>query len=176
MTTPAVPSFPAGYKPSDADFNGWWYSQAAFFASGKPCLRARQTGTTTTLPTSGAVTQIHYDTIDEDVYGGWNGSTFTWLAPISGWYQVNVLIFAGGFSALNMIRPCATSGSYNYNLASTLPPTGHNGGVRGSFPVYLTGGQDSVGGAAALLTASVAVSTTTTAGQLSALDVMWIST
>jgi hypothetical protein len=175
MTTPPAPTLPVfkpGYMPSDADLNTWWYDNA-WFLSTRVVFRARQISTAQSIPYGAQDTPIQFDTIDEDPYGGWNPANYRWQAPVSGWYQVNVLAFLSGLVSGASVTPQILTGAYIYNVAQNLPSTGHNGGARGTFAVYMTGGSDSVAGAVTVT--NTGVTTSILSGQRSAMEITWLS-
>jgi hypothetical protein len=172
---PVVPVFPAGYQPVQADFTRWWYSVLGFFQN-KPVFRAVQAASTTPIPTGGVLTQIGYDTVLEDPYQGWNTvQPGAWSPPAgySGWYQVTVTLYTQDLPSGADIR-ALVGGTYTQDLGTTPGPTGHFAGVEGQFVIYLIGGQDFVYGAAELF-ASSSVSTADAAGQMSSMEVLWLS-
>lgn len=178
MTTwpaPSVPVFSAGYGPSQADFDNWWYNVAGFLQN-RVVFRATQTTTATSLPDSGASTVIHFDDVLEDPYSGWDGSTYMWTPPAgySGWYQVTLLVRTAEVAANVNLRPIL-AGTYGQALATAMGADTSGAGVSGTFTVYLVGGQDTIGGACELLNSGSAVNTSLTSGQRSALELVWLS-
>jgi hypothetical protein len=174
---PSVPGFPAGFGPQATDFGTWVFRNFAFFQNGV-VLRASQATTATTLPDTAVSTKIAYDSILEDPYSGWNASTHLWTPPAgySGWYQVTVTIRTATLADLVNLQP-ALAGTWTYGLG-ILQAQGAGtpgGGASGTFTVYLTGGQDTVGGACGLYNSGSNVSTSLTAGQQSALEIVWVS-
>jgi hypothetical protein len=171
---PAVPSFPAGYGPQALDFYNWWYQTAGFLQT-RVVLRASQTVSATSLPDSGAATTIEFDTIAEDPYSGWDSGTFLWTPPAgySGWYQATLCVRTATVAGDVDVR-ALLAGTYNINLSTVMGSTS-GAGVEGTFPVYLVGGQDTIGGAAELLNSGAAVNTNLTAGQQSTFELVWIS-
>ena len=177
MTTysaPSVPVFPAGYGPGAGDFNTWWYQTAAFLGT-RVVFRASQTTTATSLPDSGAATTIGFDTVAEDPYAGWDSGTYLWTPPAgySGWYQATVLVRTADVAANVDLRPLL-AGTYAYQLSCVMGAT-FGAGASGTYIVYLVGGQDTIGGACQLLNSGAAVDTSLTAGQQSALELVFIS-
>jgi hypothetical protein len=172
---PTVPAFPAGYQPTQADFTGWWVTNLGFFQQ-KPVFRARQATAATLLPPGGTVETIAIDTVDEDPAGGWDPVGHAWTPPdgYSGWYQVTITVYIQTLASGDAVRPML-GGTWAYDLATVQGPTAHAAGAEGQFTVYLIGGHDTVQAAAALLNASTGVSTSTTAGQQSSIEILWIS-
>lgn len=178
MTTwpaPSVPVFPAGYGPTQTDLDNWWYNVAGFLQQGV-VFRASQTSAATSLPDSGASTLIHFDTVAEDPYSGWDDSTYLWTPPAgySGWYQATLLVRTAEVGADVDLRPLL-AGTYGQALATAQGTTGFGAGVSGTYAVYLVGGQDTIGGACELLNSSANVDTSTTAGQVSTFELVWLS-
>lgn len=173
-STPSVPVFPAGFGPEATDFGTWIYQTFAFLQT-RVVFRASQTTTATSLPDSGAATTIHFDTVAEDPYSGWDDSTYLWTPPAgySGWYQATLCVRTADVGTDVDLR-ALLAGTYDYSLSTVMTaPTG--GGVEGTFIVYLVGGQDTIGGAAELLFSGSAVDTSLTAGQQSTFELIWVS-
>jgi hypothetical protein len=172
---PSVPVFNAGYGPQATDFNTWWM-QTAGFLSTRVVLRVAQETAATSLPDSGAATLIHYDTVLEDPYDGWDGSTYLWTPPAgySGFYQATLTIRTDGVANLVALRP-VLAGTFSYTLACVQGQSNAGAGVCATFTTYLVGGQDTIGGACELLNSGAAVNTDITAGQNSTLELVWIS-
>ena len=178
MTTwpaPSVPVFPAGYGPTQTDLDNWWYNVAGFLQTGV-VFRASQTTTATSLPDSGAATTIGFDTVLEDPYSGWDGSTFLWTPPAgySGWYQATLTVRTVEVAANVNLRPLL-AGTYGQALATAMGADTSGAGVSGTFIVYLVGGQDTIGGACELLNSGSAKNTSLTSGQQSTLELVWVS-
>ena len=180
MTTwppPFVPVFPAGHGPLASDFDTWWFENASFLQN-RVVFRAAQTTTATTLPDSGAVTTIGYDDVLEDPYSGWDSGTFEWGPPsgYSGWYQVTVTLRTANVADLVDLRAGLT-GEFTGQLTCVQGQsvTSTTSGVCATFGLYLTGGQDSVGGAGQILNSGAAAETSLTAGQNSTLEIIWVS-
>lgn len=181
MTTfppPVVPVFQPGFCPQQADFTSLWQNTAAFFQN-RVVARVSQTTTPTTLPSSGALTVIGFDTVLEDPYSGWTGSpSFQWGPPAgySGWYQVTITVRTGFATSVDLYVYLNTPA-----LGASAPVTGAqlasnvSAGASGTFTTYLVGGQDAVQGAARLQNSSANVGTSLTAGQQSTLEVVWLS-
>lgn len=177
MTTfppPTVPVFPAGYQPQQADFTAWWYDNLGFFQT-KVVLRARQATAATSLPASGAITPIVYDTIDEDPFAGWSVSQNGWIPPAgySGWYQVTITLFTNPVPTGAAIR-ALIGGSNSFDLATNPASSVHTGGAEGQSTVYLIGGQDLVRGSGSLLNSASAVTTSILGGQQSSMEIVWL--
>jgi hypothetical protein len=161
--------------PQQADFLAWWYYNAAFHQN-RVVARLRQASAATSLPSSAGITTIGFDTVDEDPYGGWNSGTHLWQPPAgySGWYQVTLTVRIVSPAALVDLRP-ALVGSATYNLTTVESQSGAGGGASATFAVYLTGGQDTVGGAAQLINSGAAVNTSLVAGQQSGMEIVYLA-
>ncbi len=130
MTTwpPAtIPVFPDGYGPYPTDFNSWIQSNLSSLTS-SVVFRGRQTAVQALA--AGAVTALNLQAIDEDPYGGWSAAgagsqaAMSWLAPVTGLYQVTVV--------------CMMASSSNWTLACSI--------VTGTFFFLREGGSSNVGG------------------------------
>jgi hypothetical protein len=83
---PALPVFPAGFAPQAPDFAGWVTATLGFQLQGV-MFRAVQANA---QALSSGGTALSFDTVLEDPYSGWNAGSNQWLAPYTGWYQVDV--------------------------------------------------------------------------------------
>lgn len=178
MTTwaaPSVPVFPAGYGPAQSDLDTWIYQTFGFLQT-RVVFRASQTATATSLPDTGAAATIQFDTVAEDPYSGWDGSTHLWTPPegYSGWYQATLLVRTVTLADNVDLRPLL-AGTYGYQLSCVMGASAYGAGASGTFIVYLVGGQDAIGGACELLNSGSAVNTSLTSGQQSALELVWLS-
>lgn len=181
MTTPApgVPDFTAGYGPQQSDFQSWWVNAAAFFQQ-RVIFRALQSTTATSIPDTGNPTTIGFDDVLEDPYSGWDDVHYTWTPPAgySGWYMVTLQVFmaaAPGGTSITLSTYVEQNGGVTlFPLASTTI-AGAAMGNGGAQYVYLTGGQDIVAGKAAIQNAAASLDTSVTAGQQSAIEIVWIS-
>lgn len=184
MTTPlpSVPVFLAGFGPQQSDWQSLWVNALAFFQQ-KVVFRATQATSATTLPSSGGVTTIAYDNIIEDPYAGWNATTHEWLAPagLSGWYQVTVTVWLAAPGALQIVLSPYVGGSAAYNAntgkalaGSVVASSSPGGAAEGTWLLWLTGGQDAVWGAGAIANSGANHATSTTAGQNSSIEVIWL--
>lgn len=178
MSTPSVPDFIAGYAPQQADFESWWVGPATFFLD-KVVARVTQQSTTTSLPDSAALTKIKFDTVDEDPYSGWNGTTFEWQAPAgySGWYLVTFRCSVTGAAdnvalALQLATTYNTDG-YLDTVVEQPVPAGASPACSSQY-VFLAGGQDSVWAEAAIVNSSSALSTVTTTGLYPTMEICWV--
>jgi hypothetical protein len=172
---PAVPVFAAGAAPTETVMDGLWYNFAGFAQTGV-VLRVSQSSAATSLPDTGAVTKIGYDTVAEDPYSGWSASSHEWTPPTgySGWYQATVTIRTVTLSNLVDLRP-ALAGTYTYNLTTVQGSSSAGAGACATFTVYLIGGQDTLGAACQLLNSGSNVNTSLTAGQQSTLEIVYLS-
>lgn len=178
MTTypaPTVPTFPAGYGPQQADFTNWWVNNALFLQT-RVVFRAAQSVSVQSIPSSGANTTLRFDNVAEDPYAGWNGSTFMWTPPAgySGWYGVTVTPQLAAGAAGNVIETHLVGTAGGFTVASSQMSASHASGEEGTFPVYMVGGQDTIGGAVALLNATVAINTSIAAGTQSSMEIVWL--
>lgn len=89
-----IPFFPAGYGPSPGDMGGW--IQGSFSAAAQPTL-FRGLQTIAQALTGSAVNPLSIDDVLEDPTGGWSQVSvpgvqpaFSWLAPLTGWYEVTL--------------------------------------------------------------------------------------
>lgn len=173
-TAPAVPVFPAGYAPLPADFGTW--VQAPFtFLTTKVMFRAEHHGVLALTPAG--FTQVVYDTILEDPYGGWNSGSGTWTCPAgcSGLYEVTMTAFsANPGTATDVIQPVLYVDGNRYSqMAQGWGVNGHASGASGMTPAALVGGADSLAG---YIFSEAGVNTTGTAGQYPTFEACWIST
>lgn len=170
---PSLPGYNAGFGPQQGDMNSIFTSPLSFWQQ-RTVFRAAQLTTTTTLPSSGVLTTIGYDTIFEDPYQGWSTSTQSWTAPYTGWYHVTCSVSTGAASTntlltveVNSPAPPSLSGS----TCLVLPTTG--GIAQGELYVLLVGGQDTVNIQALLTGAGSNVSTSNSPG--STVEIMWVA-
>lgn len=175
---PAVPHIPAGWNPVQADFD-LWVTGSFSFLSQAPCLRVQLAGGQSL--TGGAFNVVHYDTVLEDPYGGWSavatGSqpAFSWLCPAGcgGWYDVSLEAFTGnqGSTAAQVITALLLNGSLWQYGSADWAVNGSNSGSSGAAQVPLLPG-DYVQG---LIRPTVSVAVPTTAGQIPAMELTWVS-
>lgn len=175
---PAVPGIPAGWSPVQADFDFWVTGPFSYLA--QPAVLRVHRAAAQSL-TGGVHNLLQYDTVDEDPYGGWSAVTtgsqpaYSWLCPagVSGQFEATVTAFTGNQGAstdvvvtilyLNGAQWSVASGDWAVN--------GGDSGSSGTVQVPLLPG-DYV---QVYVFASASVSTPTTAGQLSALELAWVS-
>jgi hypothetical protein len=174
-----VPVFAAGYDPQQADFTTWWQQPALFFQYGI-VARVSQTLSTTTLPSSGNVTTIGFDTVLEDPYSGFNSTTAAWTPPMgySGWYQVTLTVFTSAPVANLVTLQPQLGGASTYARLQAIEgssSTSRPAGCSAAFGVYLFGGASSVNGQCRLLNASVNSTTGTVAGVNSTMEITWLT-
>jgi hypothetical protein len=175
---PAVPLFLAGYGPQQGDMQALWADPARFYQN-RVVFRALQTQALTFLPASGAEEFIHFDTILEDPYGGWNVINPTWFPPFPGWYQVTVTVWMTGPTVTNIALyvyvDSAPAGNPTEGLGITvtnLPAAG--GAGEAVWAVYLGPG-DSVAAVAAVTGTTGGLNTSLVAGQQSSMEILWLS-
>lgn len=169
LQPPTIPTFPAGYAPTPADFTGWAQNPFSFLAA-KTVLRVRQT---TAQAMTGSYSIVQFDTVDEDTYGGWSGSPYYFYnAVVSGWYFTVVTV---AFAA----APANTAGIAAVNTAGTLVEGGEvplatdaPGMVSTTNLSYLVGGVDYLQANAACPGGSINTSVAT--GMQSTMEIMWV--
>lgn len=81
---PQVNDWAAAYIPTYEDLNTYVYDAFTFLTS-PPRLRVTQNATQSINP-GGQV--IYYQNVTEDNYSGWNSVTYTYVAPVSGWWGI----------------------------------------------------------------------------------------
>lgn len=171
-TDPVAPDFIAGYGPLPADFNAWVQAPFTFLTS-KVVFRAQMQGGTSL---SAGSTQVYWDTILEDPYGGWSAGAGTWTCPAgcSGWYEVTMSAWTANPGVTTDVAESILylNGSIYSEMSASWGVDGHATGTSGSVPVSLYGGQDSISG---WIYSSAAVSTPTVNGQWPTIEVVWIS-
>ena len=170
---PGVPGVPAGWGPLPADFTTW-VTDPFSFTSQMPVFRAHRAAAQSL--SGGVYNVLQLDTVDEDPYSGWNAGSHLWTCPAgcAGWYEATLT----GFTASQ------GSGTTNVNVAAIVlngtlwsvgpgdwAPASAPGGDNGSAQVPLIDG-DTV---QVWVFASQNVSTPTTAGQLPAMELAWLS-
>ena len=170
---PPLPIFPAGYGPGQADFGGWVQNSFGYL-TGQIVFRAEQR-TSQSIPAT-TFTPISFDTVLEDLFGGWTATPSgpqpgnSWLAPYTGWYRI---IFR--FSTAGAVRwtdaAVAVSGGFpQIEAAAKLTPTAQPGGANCSVIVPMIGGTDYAQGLAwASTTASTNVGN---AGVVSSIEII----
>lgn len=85
---PQINDWAVSYTPTATDFN--LYIRDAFnFLASPPVLRVEQTSAQSI---NGNGTVIAYQSVLEDNYSGWNSGTYTYVAPVSGWYAITALV------------------------------------------------------------------------------------
>ena len=144
---PALPVFPAGYGPQQADFGNW--VQASFgYVTGLAVFRAQQTIAQSISATT--YTVIEYDTILEDNFGGWSAvptssqPANSWLAPFTGWFRVTFRTStAAGSTWLDGVVS-VSAGAVELETTGVLGPSAQPGGAGGSVIVPMIGGTDYV--------------------------------
>lgn len=181
--SPVVPTFLAGFAPQSTDFTNYWYNTALFLQN-KIVFRASQTTTATTLPSTGIATLIAYDTVLEDPYSGWNGSTHVWTPPsgYTGWFWVSSTLRTATLqnnvgiglqvNINNQFSPFIPLGQGFVQIMGASTGTA---GCSGGELVYLVGGLSGVSISGFTDSSTVNVSTTLTAGQQSTLEIMWLT-
>lgn len=177
---PPVPQIPAGWKPVQADMD-LWVTNSFSFLSKAPVFRA-QLSTAQAL-TGGAFNVQHFDTVAlEDPYGGWSAAgsgsqpAMSWLCPAGcgGWYEATLTAQCasqGSGTANQIVAAIALNGAlWGYasdDWAVASAPAGSNGPVQ--VPM-LPGDYVQM-----WVFVTQSVSTPTTAGELPAIELAWVS-
>jgi len=144
------------------------------FCSQKVMFRAEQ-HTAQTL-TAASYTQVHFDTITEDPYGGWDGTNFWWLCPAGceGWYEVTLVASAANV-ATNTAQVQAVlflTGTKYVTMSADWGCNGSSSLAAGSATVYLAGGSDNIAG---YVFSTTGTTTSSTAGQYCTMQAVWVS-
>lgn len=176
---PAVPGIPAGTFPVQADFTTWVTTPFTYLA--QPVVFRGHRAAAQSL-TGGAYQLIDLDTVDEDPYGGWSGvatgsqPAFSWLCPAggAGWYEATLSVFSAsqGGTTDQILTTLWLNGSLWQYASDDWAPNAGDGGSNGAAQVPLLPGDYVQFWAFA----TVSVSTPTTAGQLPAMELAWVST
>lgn len=177
---PAVPQVPAGWKPVQADLDLWVTDSFSFLS--QPANFRAQRAAAQSL-TGGGYSLLQLDTVLEDPYSGWSATAtatqpaWSWLCPAGcgGWYEATLSAFTasqGSGTANVVLAALALNGIlWQYGAddwAVASAPSGSSGPVQ----VPLLPG-DYV---QAWVFATASVSTPTTAGELPAMELAWVST
>jgi hypothetical protein len=145
---PAIPAFPAGYGPAPGDFDTWVQAPLTWLTYGTVFRAELENGQPVT---AGTYTVIQWDTILEDPYAGWNGSSFSWLAPLTGWYEITVTVQYSVTSA-QVAAAVRLSGVYSatYQLSEYTAggAAGMWGGTSGAIVLPMVAGTDFIQGIA----------------------------
>ena len=169
---PAVPAVAAGWGPLPADFTTWVTNPFSYLA--QPVVFRAHRAAAQSL-TGGAYNILALDTVDEDPYGGWSSGTHAWTCPAgcSGWYEATLSGFLnsqGGTSDQNVAVIALNGALWSVGPDDWAPSSGDSG-ANGSVQVPLLAG-DTV---QMWVFTTVSVSTPTTAGQLPAMELAWVS-
>jgi hypothetical protein len=171
-TDAVAPNFIAGYAPEQSDFNSWIQAPFSFLTT-KVVFRARMT---TAVSLSAGFTQIPYNSILEDPYGGWSPGAGTWTCPAGcgGWYSVTLTAWSNnpGTNTDLLEAVLYLNGAIYSETTAEWGVNGHASGTSGSVIVALYGGQDAISG---YVYSSAAVSTPITAGQYNTIEAVQIS-
>jgi hypothetical protein len=179
VPVPAVPAIPAGWHPVQADFNAWVNNSYPFFTQ-QPVFRATRTAAQSLTVTTYNLIQL--DTVAEDPYSGWSsvatGSqpAYSWLCPdgYAGWYEATLTATTGSQGSGTGIITIPTlylNGVLWEQAGADWAPASAVSGSCGSAQVPLNAG-DYV---QFYCWPSANVSTPTTAGQLPAMELAWVS-
>jgi hypothetical protein len=164
---PPVPLFPAGYGPYPADFDGWVQSPFGFLTQDVVFRAERHASQTLT---SSANTTIDYDTVLEDPFSGWSGSSFRWTAPFTGWYLVTVTATCSTATGVIAALTGTTETLQRGNLQSMNSSL--FGGATAAQIVPLAGGSDYVYGSTFV---NVSTTTNTVNGRYSTIEITFVS-
>lgn len=95
--------------------------------------------------TSGAYTKIAFDTENFDTSSCFNTSTYRFTPNVAGYYQINLVMYGIGTSAVYLQTAVYKNGS---NISNTLAPVqqGANGSCMNSVLVYMNGSTDYIEG------------------------------
>lgn len=176
---PPVPQVPAGWGPVQADMD-LWVTNSFSFLSQPANLRASRAAAQPL--TGGSFNVVQFDTIAEDPYSGWSATTtanqpaWSWLCPAGcgGWYEASLSAQAasqGSGTTNQLVAAIALNGTVYQYGSDDWAPASAPGGSSGPVQVPMLPGdylQMWV-----LTTASV--STPTTAGELPAFELTWVS-
>lgn len=175
---PAVPGIPAGTYPVQADFTAWVTNPFSYLS--QPVVFRGHRAAAQSI-TGGVYNLLDLDTVDEDPYGGWSGVStgsqpaFSWLCPAGcgGTYEATLSAFMGpqGGTSDQVVTTLWLNGVlWQYGSVDWAPSSG-DGSSSGAAQVPLLPG-DYV---QMWVFATVSVSTPTTAGQLPAMELAWVS-
>lgn len=179
LPAPPVPQVPAGWRPDQADMDLWVTDSFGFLAQA-PVFRG-QLAAAQAL-TGGSFNVQHLDTIAEDPYGGWSATAtgsqpaMSWQCPAGagGWYEATLTAQCasqGAGTANQLVATLALNGAlWMYGAddwAVASAPSGSNGPVQ--VPM-LPGDYVQM-----WVFTSASVSTPTTAGELPAMELAWVS-
>jgi hypothetical protein len=155
-----------------ADLTAWVTTPFSFLAS-PVVFRGQLQGSASW---SAAFNLVQLDTVLEDPWSGWNGSTFAWTCPAgcSGWYEVTLdaLCTNGANSTAQLPCELYLNGARYAAASSGWMVNGHGTGSCGQVLLPMQPG-DSV---QFWVEPSVAVSAPATAGQYPAMEIAWLST
>lgn len=176
---PPVPQVPAGWNPVQADFD-LWVTDSFSFLSQAPVFRAQHAGGQSL--TGGSFNLQHFDTVAEDPYGGWSavatGSqpAWSWLCPAGcgGWYEASLsaqCASQGAGTTNQLVAAMALNGSLWQYGTNDWAPASAPSGSSGPVQVPMQPG-DYV---QMWVFVNASASTPTTAGQLPAMELAWVS-
>lgn len=168
LPIPSPPVFPAGYGPVTSDFTGWVTNSLGFCTRGV-MLRAEQQ--TTQAIAANTQTIVSFDTVLEDPYGGWNAGSNSWLAPVSGWFEVTCTLVTASASG-TLTNTVFVDSATQYAASAVSVPSTNPGGACSSFWVPLIAGTDFV---QIRLNMTAATTTDSGNGQRSTLEISFVS-
>jgi hypothetical protein len=174
----AVPVFPAGYAPAQADLTAWVTGSFGFASTGV-VLRAIQQAAQSLTGGSPNTLEFGATTGDilEDLYHGWSHTATgsqpanSYLVPYTGWYEVTISA-CNQNTAMWAAAGVQVSGGTAESLSSIPTPSGNAGGACASLIIPATGGIDYI---QAIALPSASVSTATSTGLLTSLEIAYVS-
>lgn len=178
MTTPVpalpawVPGMPLSYEDmltQVSDTYAFWQDKVIF--------RASQDSTPTTLTDTPPAAVVIFDTVAEDPYSGYDISNGTWLAPVSGWYQITAAVSCASVPSSNAILQAYVQTNYGSWIIAAVPLVTPSPSVTialGTWMVYLIEGLDSFWVAGELINATGTALTDVTGGVNSRVQAVWL--
>ena len=168
LPVPSPPIFPAGYAPLPADFTGWVTDSLGFCSTGVMFRAEQQSAQSIAANTQTIVT---WDTVLEDPYGGWNAGNNSWLAPVSGWFEVTSTLIVASASG-TLTNTVYVDSATQYAASAVSVPSTNPGGSCASFWVPMIAGTDFV---QIRLNMTAATNTDAGQGQRSTLEISFVS-
>ncbi len=178
LAPPALPQFPAGLGPQPSDFAGWVTDTLGFQTAGI-IFRAEQT-VQQAFASGGTSYTLAYDTVLEDPYGGWTGTSpppgfpdYAWIAPYSGILEVEVFCSLAAATA-NMQVSVLVSGATAYAATQAEQFSATLGGGSSFLRVPVLGGLDYIQ-AQATLDTNAMTSDVSSPGRLPDISIQFVS-
>jgi hypothetical protein len=165
---PAVPVFATGYDYQPAGLDALIQAPLGFQSQGIVFRAEQHTGQP--FAGGGTWTTVGYDTVLEDPYSGWDG-TSKWTAPYTGWYEITV---TNVITTLNAVIEAAVlqSGATRYELSCEAVAFALPGGTCGAVTLPMTGGADYVQGQ---IFSTAAGTFNTVDGRYSSIEITFVS-